>query len=167
MAKSLWFCQRHETKSEPPLTGCNFVDFSRRFSIFELFPGAQLEKSQIIPASFFPLFFSIFIHSLLIPHFPCFLAFLTFHFKLCFLLWKVPKHLPACIFKVRFPHECASTGRSWTNGIIPSPLKCSYFWGRALQPLCLQHVLGSLEREWRITFSPESTFLGKLNITWN
>lgn len=145
MAKLLWFCQHHKTKSEAPVTGCNFVDFSRSFSIFELFPGAQLEKTEIIPVlwiptSFFPLFFSLCICSLLIPHFPYFLAFLDFYFKLCFLLWKVPKHFPACIFKVWFPHECASMGRSWTNGIIPSPLNCSYFWGRALQPPRLQHV---------------------------
>lgn len=29
LAKLLWFSQHHGTKSEPPVTGCNFVDFSR------------------------------------------------------------------------------------------------------------------------------------------
>lgn len=84
MAKLLCLCQHHETKSKPPVTRCNSVDPSRSFSTFELCPGAQLEKSQIIPEFlflFFPLLLSVFIQSSLIPHFslfPCLPHFFLF-----------------------------------------------------------------------------------------
>lgn len=157
-----------------PSWATNWVHFfSRSFSTFQVFPGAQLEKSQIIwvlwiPTSFFPsvLFHLYSLYQFLI--FPISLPSLLFILKSVFLLWNVPKHFPACNFKVWFPHECTSTGRSWTNGIIPSPLKCSRFWGRALQPLCLQHVPWvSGEGMKGNLFTWKYLFLGKLNITWN
>lgn len=119
--------------------------FSRSFSTFQFFPGAQPEKSQIIHALWIPTsFFLCSLPSLFTPYqsliSPISLPSLLFILKSLFLLWNVPHNFPACSFKVWFPFECPSIGRSWTNGIIPSALKCSHFWGRALQPLCLQCV---------------------------
>lgn len=176
MVKLPWFYQSHETKCEPEVTGCNFVDFSRRFSTFKLCPGAQLEKSQIIPALWIFISFSFFLPL-------C--SFLSLFTLYSFLIFPVPS--PSSLFTLSCGFYSGKSQSIFQPAFVQfhSPMSVyllaedeqmglfPLLWNAATSEVehCSHSIFsmcrGSPERKWRITFLPESTFLGRLNISWN
>lgn len=160
-----------QTKSEPPVTGCNFVDFSRNFSMFQLSPRAQLKKTHVIPVLWIPTFHLCSFLSLFtlywFPIFPIFLPSLLFILNSAFYSRKSQSIFQPAFLKSDCPMSVHLLAEVEQVGLFP------YLWNAATSEVehcshpTFSMCLESLERERKITFSPESTFLGKLNITWN